>query len=152
MGFFERAGFYRHALLFSGLNVCLEARKNTQFLETRGSSVMLHGDKEKLEQYIRAEIEALKRNIISYKEGAKPVALDSAIGRVTRMDAINSKSISEESLRKAEIALLKLERALDKIDDPDFGLCMECGEKIPFKRLMIMPGSVLCVECAGKRS
>ena len=113
---------------------------------------MLNDDKEKLEQYIREEIEALKKNIISYKEGAKPVALDSAIGRVTRMDAINSKSISEESLRKAEIALLKLERALDKIDDPDFGLCMECGEEIPIKRLMIMPGSVLCVECAGKRS
>ena len=113
---------------------------------------MLQKEKDKLEQYIRAEIEALKRNIISYKEGAKPVALDSAIGRVTRMDAINSKNISEESLCKAEIALFKLERALDKIDDPDFGLCMECGEEIPIKRLMIMPGSVLCVECAVVRS
>ena len=113
---------------------------------------MLQVDREKLEKYIRQEIEDLKNKIVSYKEGAKPVALDSAIGRVTRMDAINSKSISEESLRKAEIALLKIERALDKIDDPDFGLCMECGEEILFKRLMIMPGSVLCVECASKRS
>ncbi len=108
-------------------------------------------DKEKLKKHIIAEIEALKEKIVSYKEGAKPVELDSAIGRVTRMDAINSKSISEESLRKAEISRLKLERALQNIDDPDFGLCVECGELIPFKRLMIMPGSVLCVECAGKR-
>jgi DnaK suppressor protein len=113
---------------------------------------MLQKEKDKLEQYIRAEIEALKRNIISYKEGAKPVALDSAIGRVTRMDAINSKSISEESLCKAEIALLKLECALDKINDSDFGLCLECGEEIPFKRLMIMPGSFLCVVCADAGS
>jgi len=113
---------------------------------------MLQEDKERLEKHIRQEIEDLKNKIVSYKEGAKPVALDSAIGRVTRMDAINSKSMSEESLRKAKIDLLKLERALDKIDDPDFGLCMECGEEIPFKRLMIVPGSVLCVECAEVRS
>jgi len=113
---------------------------------------MLQENKERLESYIRQEIEDLKEKIVSYKEGAKPVALDSAIGRVTRMDAISSKSISEESLRKAEIVLLQLERALDKIDDPDFGLCMECGEEIPFKRLMIMPGSVLCVACATVRS
>ena len=113
---------------------------------------MLQEDKDKLEQHIRQEIEDLKEKIVSYKEGAKPVALDSAIGRVTRMDAINSKSISEESLRKAEIALFKLERALDKIDGSDFGLCMECGEEIPFKRLMIMPGSVLCVACVAVRS
>ena len=106
--------------------------------------------RQELELYIRQEIEALAEKIVSYKEGARPVELDSAIGRVTRMDAINSKSISEASLRKAEISLLQLERALEKIDDPDFGLCLECGEEIPFKRLMIMPGSVLCVACADK--
>ena len=111
---------------------------------------MLHEDKEKLEQYIRAEIEALKKNIIFYKEGAKPVALDSAIGRVTRMDAINSKSISEESLRKAEIALLKLESALEKRDDPDFGFCLECGEEINPKRLEFDPAVELCIDCANK--
>jgi len=111
---------------------------------------MLKEDKEKLKQHIIAEIKAVKIKIVSYKEGAKPVSLDSPIGRITRMDAINSKSISEESLRKAELTLQKLERALQNIDDPDFGLCVECGEEIPFKRLMIMPGSVLCVECAGK--
>jgi len=42
----------------------------------------------------------------------------------------------------------KLERALTMIDDPDFGLCCECEEPIPFARLMIMPESDLCVKCA----
>ncbi len=109
---------------------------------------MFQEDKERLEKHIRKEIEDLKNKIIFYKEGAKPVALDSAIGRVTRMDAINCKNMSEASLRKAENTLLQLERALDKIGDSDFGLCVKCGEEISFKRLMIMPGSVLCVVCA----
>jgi DnaK suppressor protein len=41
-----------------------------------------------------------------------------------------------------------MERALTMIDDPDFGLCHECEEPIPFARLMIMPESDLCVKCA----
>jgi DnaK suppressor protein len=41
-----------------------------------------------------------------------------------------------------------MERALTMIDDPDFGLCCECEEPIPFARLMIMPESDLCVKCA----
>ena len=108
-------------------------------------------DKERLRKHISQEIEALKKDMVALKEGSKPVSPDNAIGRITRMEAINSKSISEASLRNAEIKFAKLKRALDMIDDPDFGLCAECGEPIPFKRLMIMPEAILCVGCAGRR-
>jgi DnaK suppressor protein len=108
-------------------------------------------DKEVLCKHISQEIETLKRNMVSLKEGSKPVSPDNAIGRITRMEAINSKSISEASLRNAEIKFAKLKRAHDMIDDPDFGLCAECGEPIPFKRLMIIPEAILCVGCAGRR-
>jgi len=37
---------------------------------------------------------------------------------------------------------------LRMINDPDFGLCRECEEPIPFARLMIVPESDLCVQCA----
>ena len=104
----------------------------------------------KLKNYIEVKIEDLKKQIKSYKDLTQPISPDNAIGRLTRMEAINSKSISEASLRQAKNTLLKMERALKLIDDPDFGLCMECGDPIPFKRLMVMPGSVLCVACAGK--
>ncbi|MBW2645883.1 MAG: TraR/DksA family transcriptional regulator, partial [Deltaproteobacteria bacterium] len=61
---------------------------------------------------------------------------------------INSKSINEAALDKAKQTLSKMERALTMIDNPDFGLCHECEEPIPFARLMIMPESGLCVKCA----
>ncbi len=112
---------------------------------------MTEAEKEKLEKHIREEIETLKQDIVSYKAVSKPVSPDNAIGRLTRMEAINSKSINEASLRQAESTLAGLERALKMIDDPDFGLCTQCGEPIPFKRLMIMPGSLRCVACAGGR-
>jgi DnaK suppressor protein len=106
--------------------------------------------REKLEHHIREKIEILKKDIISFKELTVPIPPDNSIGRLTRMEAISSKSINEATLRKSEYTLLKLERALRNIDAPDFGLCRECEEPIPFPRLMILPETDLCVECAEK--
>ena len=104
--------------------------------------------KEALKVSILERIVAAKEDIAAFEELSKPVAPDNAIGRLTRMEAINSKSINEAALYKAQEKLLKLERALENIEDPDFGLCRECEEPIPSARLMIMPETDLCVECA----
>jgi len=104
--------------------------------------------RERLKDHIEKRIVTLKENIHSYQTLTQPIAPDNAIGRLTRMEAINSKSINEAALRKAKQTLSKMERALKMIHDPDFGLCRECEEPIPFGRLMIVPESDLCVECA----
>jgi DnaK suppressor protein len=104
--------------------------------------------RKKLKNHIKEKIECLKEDIKSYQILTVPVSPDNAIGRITRMDAINSKSINEAALNRAKQALSKTERALKMIDDPGFGLCIECEEPIPFARLMIMPESDLCVQCA----
>ena len=111
---------------------------------------MTREQREKLREHMRDKIGVLKKDIVSYKELARPVAPDNAIGRLTRMEAISSKGIHEAALRKAEHTLSRLERALQMIDDPDFGSCIQCEEPIPFKRLLALPESVLCVQCAEK--
>ncbi len=103
-----------------------------------------------LKQKIRDEIEAQKHLIKSLQETSKPVAPDNAIGRLTRMEAIVSRGVSEASLNSAQVKLSKLETALSKIDDPEFGLCLRCGEPIPHGRIMLMPESTLCVPCVEK--
>lgn len=100
---------------------------------------------------IAAEIEVQKHLIESFTETSKPVAPDDAIGRLTRMEAINSKSISEASLNSAKAKLVKLEKALSKVDFPDFGICVRCLNPIPEGRIMLMPENVLCVSCAEKK-
>jgi DnaK suppressor protein len=66
------------------------------------------------------------------------------------MDSISSKSINEVALRNAKDTLSKLEHVLETINDSDFGLCRDCEEPIPFERLMIVPETNMCVECADK--
>ena len=109
---------------------------------------MEKNQKAKLKENIKANLIAIKEDIASYELLTKPVSPNNAIGRLTRMEAINSKSINEAALRKAKDTRSKLERALAKIDDPDFGLCGECDEPIPSARLMILPETDLCVQCA----
>ena len=108
--------------------------------------------KEDLEKYIKEKIEILKQDVTSYEQLTRPIPPDSSIGRLTRMEAINSKSINEAALRKAKDTLSKLEHALLMIDDPDFGLCRHCEEPIPFARLIIMPEAELCVTCSEELS
>jgi DnaK suppressor protein len=105
--------------------------------------------RKKIAVQIQDRMQQLKADIAAYKELVRPVSPDNAIGRLTRMEAINSKSINEAALAKARDSLARLERALAHLDDPDFGLCRECAEPIPPARLMILPETDLCVQCAA---
>lgn len=97
---------------------------------------------------ISEEIEKTRRTIVELKELTAPIAPDCAIGRVSRMDAINNKSINENALRKAEQKLKGLNIALQNIDDPDFGKCARCKNDIPLGRILLVPHSRFCVHCA----
>lgn len=105
-------------------------------------------DKQDIKKRILEELEKTEELILDYKESTKPISPENAIGRVSRMDAINNKSVVEAALRKAEEKLNKLKLVLDKINDADFGLCMRCGNPIPIGRILLMPQSRNCVRCA----
>lgn len=113
---------------------------------------MTPAQKQALKQAITEKIDALKKSIETFDVLSKPVSPDSAIGRLTRMEAINSRSINEASLAKSKRSLKALENALGSMDTPDFGRCQHCEEPIPHKRLMIMPEATLCVACAEQLS
>ena len=104
----------------------------------------------KIEKQINLELEETRKNIDALSELAKPIAPDNAIGRLSRMDAIGTKSINEASLSRAKIKLEQLKSVLADLDDPDFGICIECDKPIPIGRIMLMPESRLCVQCASK--
>lgn len=91
----------------------------------------------------------LKETIAALKSLTKPIPPDDSIGRLTRMEAIGSKSINEAALSAAKLKRSKLSSALKRIDDdPDFGLCLQCEEPIPIARLLLLPESTHCVKCA----
>ncbi|MFN3639770.1 MAG: TraR/DksA family transcriptional regulator [Flavobacterium sp.] len=103
---------------------------------------------EEIKQKILEEISKTEKLIIEYQEMTKPVAPDVAIGRISRMDAINNKAVTESALRQAQEKLNKLNYVLSKIGSEDFGICMKCKTQIPVGRILIRPESLYCVNCA----
>lgn len=106
-------------------------------------------DKEEIKKRILQEIDELSVKIKKLIELTKPISPDCAIGRVSRMDAINNKSINENVLRKAESKLKSMVIALKNIDDSDFGICANCTNQIPLGRILLVPHSRFCVHCAS---
>jgi DnaK suppressor protein len=106
-------------------------------------------EKEKLTAIIESKIDSIKSDIIELEELIKPIPLDASIGRISRMDAINNRTINESSMREKKKILQRLEKALDNADSKDFGVCTKCGNEIPFGRLEYMPHTTRCVKCVG---
>lgn len=105
-------------------------------------------EKHKIKEIVIKNIESAESDIIELTEVTKPVAPDNSIGRISRMDAINNKSVNEAALRKTQVRLKKLRNVLEDIDKPTFGKCTRCGNPIPFGRLEFMPESKKCVKCS----
>lgn len=104
--------------------------------------------KKELAELISKKIAISRRKVISYREMAAPVSPENAIGRVSRMDAINNKSVAESALREEEEKLHGLEYMLENIDKETFGKCSLCDQDIPIPRFLLMPHSPYCVKCA----
>ena len=107
-------------------------------------------NKAEIETQIIDRISKLEKEIEMLKDLTQPISPDCAIGRVSRMDAINNKSVNEAALRKKESQYIALKDALKNIDSDDFGKCIKCGQTIPLGRIMIMPESKKCVNCANR--
>jgi DnaK suppressor protein len=107
-------------------------------------------ERQELKRNIEEAIEAQKTLIASLAETSKPVAPDNAIGRLSRMEALNDRAVSEASLNAARHKLSRLETALGKVDQTDFGLCVSCDNPIPPGRILLMPEATRCVPCSKK--
>lgn len=105
-------------------------------------------EKELIKNKISKKIKFLNIDIENLKEITKPISPENAIGRISRMDAINNKSVNEAALRQAKSKLKNLEKALIDIENEDFGKCTKCGNQIPIQRIILMPGSQKCINCA----
>lgn len=106
-------------------------------------------EKDQLKKIITSKILVIQAEITQLLELTKPIPLDAAIGRVSRMDAINNKTINESSLREKKKILKRLERSLENSESKDFGICQKCGVEIPFGRLEYMPHTTRCINCVG---
>ena len=83
-------------------------------------------------------------------EDRATVTLDQqSVGRLSRMDAMQRQAMAQATARRRRERESRIAAALRRIDDGEFGYCLECGEDIGRKRLNLDPTLPNCVSCAN---
>jgi DnaK suppressor protein len=95
------------------------------------------------------EMEGELRDAVEGKADATaPVQLDTSIGRLSRMDAIQSQQMALGLKARQQQSLLRVRNALEAIRQGTYGQCRRCKSPISIERLEAQPDAVLCVKCA----
>lgn len=71
-----------------------------------------------------------------------------SVGRLSRMDAMQQQEMAQAEARRRTSDLSRIDIALKRIEEDEYGWCAECGEPIAYKRLEIDPATALCIGCA----
>ncbi len=94
---------------------------------------------------LRAELIA---NLAASADASKPVTLDQqAMGRVSRIDAIQQQQMAKAARQRAETRLALVKQALAAVDEGRYGECRRCEEPIGHRRLQARPESPICLRC-----
>lgn len=93
--------------------------------------------------------EELEELLVMAKEASSTVSLDQTkVGRLSRMDALQSQAMSQEVTRRRQGELQRIGSALERLKDGEFGYCVTCGEDIEKARLELDPAVPQCLRCA----
>jgi DnaK suppressor protein len=102
----------------------------------------------------KARLVALRASLAAEEERSaewrSPVELDQqSVGRLSRMDAMQQQAMSDAEARRRRTDIARIDAALDRIAEGEFGWCVTCGEPIARKRLDIDPAAAQCITCAN---
>ena len=101
---------------------------------------------------LRKQLEDLAQEIDQYlrdsEDSAAAVEPDKALGRLSRMEAMQDQQLVLEMRRRKKRQKLEVQNALARIDEGKYGNCVFCGKEISFDRLEAFPEVQTCVSCA----
>jgi DnaK suppressor protein len=91
----------------------------------------------------------LEKSHAATEESRAPVALDQTTqGRLSRMDALQVQAMALETDRRRKIEIKRVEAAILRMENDEFGYCASCGDEIEVKRLDNDPACPNCISCA----
>ncbi|MBK5934241.1 TraR/DksA family transcriptional regulator [Rhodovulum imhoffii] len=99
---------------------------------------------------LEKELAALHEETRTGAYGARPVTLDQqSVGRLSRMDAMQQQAMAKATQARRKTQVRRIQAALTRLKEEEFGYCSECGEKIALARLEFDPTIPTCIGCAA---
>ena len=98
---------------------------------------------------MKEQLLAQKKEILAQSQLERDIDMDG-----DETDLIQGNMIAEMNSRltsRATFKLKQIDEALRRIEKQTYGLCQDCDEAIPEKRLLLNPHFQTCVTCAEDR-
>jgi len=106
-------------------------------------------DLRKFKELLLQKRAMVRKDLEAGTEASRIVELDQTrVGRISRMDALQAQAMSQATNRRREVELRRIAAALKRIEEDDYGHCLNCDELIASGRLEIDPAATLCIKCA----
>jgi len=116
--------------------------------ELHAEEVLTVEEQIELEIRARKELETLRKEATSEEIDPQAVAVDVAIGRLSRLDSMQMEEVRKDATRRRNQRIHELQQALRRMDEGDYGICESCQDWISYARLEQKPEADLCENCA----
>ncbi|MCP5085874.1 MAG: TraR/DksA family transcriptional regulator [Rhodobacteraceae bacterium] len=91
----------------------------------------------------------LEKDDVASTDNRSTVVLDQqSVGRLSRMDAMQQQAMANATHQRRLAEIARAKAALARMDQGEFGWCVDCGEDIALKRLKHDPSLPTCITCA----
>ncbi|HID98577.1 MAG TPA: TraR/DksA family transcriptional regulator [Thermodesulfobacteriaceae bacterium] len=112
------------------------------------------------------EVQEFKQKLLEQKERLWQEIRETLLGKIGRDYQDQIRSVNEwedlaqiDLLEETVLGVLEAQKeeleaiaqALWRIDNDEYGRCLECGKWIRYKRLQIRPWSSYCTDCKGRK-
>jgi DnaK suppressor protein len=98
---------------------------------------------------IQAEVQGKMRGV--REEGTWGGKLNEVLDAVESSEADIQEELEFALIQMKSETLNKVNDALHRLDQGDYGYCYECGDEIAEKRLRALPFAVRCKDCEAQR-
>ena len=111
---------------------------------------MINEEKQELRQILEAQLQGLISKTGSKVAGLVTTSVESP-EKVEQSSLDYSRSLSLRISDRESKLIRKIQEALDRLEDEDYGICDMCGEEISIARLRARPVTTLCIACKTKQ-
>jgi len=107
-------------------------------------------DFSKFRDILMAMLDDAQRESAAANDAQSIVKLDQqSVGRLSRMDAIQQQAMALAVQQRRTNAKARIVAALARLDNDEFGYCINCGDEIGLNRLTVDPTIHSCMMCTG---
>ena len=100
------------------------------------------------ERLLRARRSELRDHLRSHWDEVQAEAMpDDTYGKAAQ---IQLEDLAVGTMEREQAMLAEIEQALGRMREGLYGVCAECGDEIPERRLKALPWTRLCLRCAER--